>query len=191
VQTSWENIRTICSTTYAENHKARECQREEADRQIREGGQEMETWMIALLIAVLYSIIVAAILSFIKRNKVPRKSIAGFAIDSETSWAHKIFLRNTARWKALMMLMRDDTALSNVLCERAQQDDKWGEQNHEPPTWLMILGEEVGEANKAALEHYQGNKELIRYRDEMVQVCAVALAAIESFDRMFVDKTEE
>jgi hypothetical protein len=79
--------------------------------------------------------------------------------------------------------MKESEALSHVLCERRLQDEKWGEQNHKPSEWLMILGEEYGEAAKAALESQFGGKEIIKYRDEMVQVAAVALAAVESFDR--------
>lgn len=79
--------------------------------------------------------------------------------------------------------MSESKALSNVLYERKCQDAEWGEQNHKPAEWLMILGEEVGEANRAALEAQFGGKDIIRYRDEMVQVAAVALAAVESFDR--------
>lgn len=79
--------------------------------------------------------------------------------------------------------MSESEALSNVLYERKRQDAKWGEQNHQPAEWLMILGEEYGEAAKAALEAQFGGKEIIKYRDEMVQVAAVALAAVESFDR--------
>ncbi|PJI53371.1 hypothetical protein CTI14_29520, partial [Methylobacterium radiotolerans] len=44
--------------------------------------------------------------------------------------------------------------LEEVLEERLRQDAKWGVQNHDPPTWLMILGEEVGEVNQAALEYH-------------------------------------
>ena len=48
----------------------------------------------------------------------------------------------------------------------------------------MIIGEEVGEANNAALEHLLGNKpDLSDYRAELVQVAAVVVHAIESFDR--------
>jgi hypothetical protein len=79
--------------------------------------------------------------------------------------------------------MEKSVALSNVLYERKCQDAKWGEQNHQPAEWLMILGEEVGEAAKAALEARFGGKDIIKYRDEMVQVAAVALAAVECFDR--------
>jgi len=83
--------------------------------------------------------------------------------------------------------MKESVALSNVKHERKRQDAKWGEQNHKPSTWLMILGEEVGEANKAALEAMINGKFqedlIVKYRDELVQVAAVAVAAVEAFDR--------
>ncbi|MFH2143069.1 MAG: hypothetical protein ABIJ97_11635, partial [Bacteroidota bacterium] len=62
--------------------------------------------------------------------------------------------------------------------ERNRQDNKWGEQNHHPYKWLAILQEEVGEASKAILE-----SSLLKYRDECIQVCAVALAMIECLER--------
>lgn len=67
---------------------------------------------------------------------------------------------------------------ASVLSERKRQDAKWGEQNHLAATWLVILGEEFGEVCQATLE-MDWNK----YREEMVQVAAVAVAAIESHDR--------
>ena len=67
--------------------------------------------------------------------------------------------------------------------ERTKQDAKWGEQNHAPADWLMILGEEVGEVNKAALEAKFGSSTLREYREELVQVAAVTVAMIECFDR--------
>lgn len=74
--------------------------------------------------------------------------------------------------------------LDEVYRERERQQAKWGEQNLEPPVWLMIIGEEVGEANNAALEHLLGNKsDLSDYRAELIQLAAVAIHAIESFDR--------
>lgn len=36
--------------------------------------------------------------------------------------------------------------------ERARQDAKWGEQNHDPQVWMAILGEEFGELCQAANE---------------------------------------
>ena len=73
--------------------------------------------------------------------------------------------------------------LDNIKEERSRQEAKWGKQNHQPLTWLAILGEEVGEANKAVLEN-----ELSDYRSELVQVAAVAAAAIECLDRQRRDQ---
>lgn len=70
------------------------------------------------------------------------------------------------------------SAIKQILDERARQDEKWGEQNHHPIGWIAIAAEELGEAAKEALEqHYQS------YRIELIQVAAVAVAAIESLDR--------
>lgn len=77
--------------------------------------------------------------------------------------------------------------LQEVLEERAKQTLKWGEQNHAPFAWLAILGEEVGEANKAALEtHFKypgADTDYSEYRKELIQVAAVAIAMVESLDR--------
>ena len=76
--------------------------------------------------------------------------------------------------------------IQDVIAERFRQDTKWGVQNHAPETWLMVLGEEVGEANKAALEYRFPHGVPLTwtaYRDELIQVAAVAIAAIESLDR--------
>lgn len=104
-------------------------------------------------------------------------------------------------------------AISDIRAERARQDRKWGVQNHAPAVWMLILGEEVGEAAEeaddfdaacalvdagrackealddgaagcGAVELYPLTPDsLKRYRAEMVQVAAVALAAIECLDR--------
>jgi NTP pyrophosphatase (non-canonical NTP hydrolase) len=76
-----------------------------------------------------------------------------------------------------------------IMAERARQDAKFGEQNHNPFTYLAILGEEVGEANKAAIDACDlktgafTTEILNNYRDELLQVAAVAMAAIEALDR--------
>ena len=65
-----------------------------------------------------------------------------------------------------------------ILSERDRQDRKWGEQNHNIYKWLAILGEEVGEVNKATLED--------NYDDviaELIQIGAVTVAMIESLER--------
>lgn len=68
--------------------------------------------------------------------------------------------------------------LQLILEERQKQDKKWGEQNHNIYKWLAILGEEVGEVNKAVLE--DNYKDVI---DELVQIGAVTVAMIESLER--------
>ncbi len=73
--------------------------------------------------------------------------------------------------------------VDEIKAERRRQDEKWGEQNHNPEWWMVILMEEVGEASETILEAKFGDRSLDKYRQEMIQVAAVALAAIESFDR--------
>ncbi len=81
-----------------------------------------------------------------------------------------------------------ESIIEEIKNERKDQDAIWGEQNHSPADWLMILGEEVGEVNKAALEAKFGNGTLRLYRDELIQVAAVAIAMIECFDRNDINK---
>lgn len=82
------------------------------------------------------------------------------------------------------MTARTPAILQEVLQERERQQVKWGEQDHDPAIWLMILGEEVGEVNNAALEHLMGNlPDLSAYREELIQVAAVAVQAVENLDR--------
>lgn len=70
--------------------------------------------------------------------------------------------------------------LSQVRAERERQDQKFGEQNHDPYKWVTIAAEELGEAAHDALEiDYAG------YRKEMIEVAAVAICAVESIDRAF------
>jgi len=77
-----------------------------------------------------------------------------------------------------------------VLLERTVQNNKFGEQNHDPFIWLSILGEEVGEAHQAAVEakfpnsNNQGQTVNLRdLRKELIQVAAVAISICESLDR--------
>jgi len=79
--------------------------------------------------------------------------------------------------------------------ERKRQDKKWGVQNHEPELWLVILGEEYGEACQAALADMFGRKNQVekkhsQLRIEIEQVAAVALAMLEWMDRSGYDKQE-
>jgi len=82
--------------------------------------------------------------------------------------------------------------LIEVLKECSSQEEYWGIQNHHPEKWMNILMEEVGEASKAVLESFpfQGDQKesnkrywISEYRDELIQVAAVAISAIDSLDR--------
>ena len=74
--------------------------------------------------------------------------------------------------------MKQSQILNLIKKERERQDKTWGIQNHNIFKWLAILGEEVGEVNKSALENnYQ---EVI---SELVQIGAVTVAMIESLER--------
>ncbi len=81
-------------------------------------------------------------------------------------------------------IKRTKSVLFEIEFERKKQDLKRGIQNHNPSHWLMILAEEFGEASKAALEakvaHNDGGR---KYRKELIQIAAVAVAMIESLDR--------
>lgn len=80
-------------------------------------------------------------------------------------------------------LPRLESIFQEIKYERIRQDQKWGEQNHNPFVWLAILGEEVGEVNKAVLEANFSNKDYSEYRNELIQVAAVAVAMIECLYR--------
>ena len=85
-----------------------------------------------------------------------------------------------------------ETALGSVLAERERQDTKWGEQNHDPFTYLAVLTEEVGEFAQAALRfRFRDPREVTaggaglsdQLRTEAVHTAAVALAIVECLDR--------
>ena len=96
--------------------------------------------------------------------------------------------------------------LTEVAKEREKQNEKWGEQKHLPIEWIAILTEEVGEAAKDALDHhYQndvkvsheqttlatGQDQLARlknYRNEVIQIAAVAVQMVECLDKQMYRK---
>jgi NTP pyrophosphatase (non-canonical NTP hydrolase) len=93
-------------------------------------------------------------------------------------------LEQPARDRRRDAIQRQKNVGNEILAERRRQDKKWGEQNHRPEWWMQILMEEVGEAAQALLNaQFNPNGTYEVYRKEMIQVAAVALAAIESFDR--------
>jgi NTP pyrophosphatase (non-canonical NTP hydrolase) len=90
--------------------------------------------------------------------------------------------------------------LRAIVEERANQDKKFGPQNHDPEVWLTILMEEVGESSKEVMEAMFASRKkkdklarahVKKYRAEMIQVAAVACAAIECLDRQLEEKNDE
>lgn len=79
--------------------------------------------------------------------------------------------------------MSTESVLAEVRAEREKQDARWGPQDHSPAEWLAILTEEVGEVSTEILKHRFGGRALSEYRLELVQVAAVAVAAIEALDK--------
>lgn len=76
-----------------------------------------------------------------------------------------------------------ERAICAVIAERGRQDEKWGEQNHDPFTYLTVLIEEVGEFAQAALHTRFGGNASSGLYNEAVQCAAVALAIVECLER--------
>jgi hypothetical protein len=72
-----------------------------------------------------------------------------------------------------------EVVADEVLTERARQDQKWGQQNHDDPLWLAILAEEFGEVAKDVVE----NQVAAGVREELIQTAAVCIAWVEAIDR--------
>lgn len=79
--------------------------------------------------------------------------------------------------------------LQEIEAERLRQDEKWGQQNHSPEKWNIILDEEIGEFKRelceAVFEKHDDIKKrrLQKMREELIQTAAVAVVWVESLDR--------
>ena len=82
-----------------------------------------------------------------------------------------------------LLEISNTTVIKDILEERLRQDEKWGEQNNDPFTYLTILGEEFGEACEAALHTKFGGHKASSLREEAIQTAAVAMAIVECLDR--------
>lgn len=76
----------------------------------------------------------------------------------------------------------NSSIVKEIDVERARQLDKFGIQTHDNYKYLAILGEEVGEANQAALQADFEGGPTDRLRKELVEVATVAIAFIEKLD---------
>lgn len=72
--------------------------------------------------------------------------------------------------------------LSEIKIERARQNEKWGVQTHSIAEWMMILGEEFGEACNEGNEAYFRDAPLDELRKELIHTMAVAFAIVEGID---------
>lgn len=96
-----------------------------------------------------------------------------------------------------MSLNATERIADEVVVERERQDTIWGEQNHDLPTFMSILMEEVGEAAKSCNDyHFSADGSvakpvrLMEAREELIQVAAVACAIVERIDRMYGGKPD-
>lgn len=82
------------------------------------------------------------------------------------------------------MTTNTETVIQAVREERERR----GGQEHVPIEWVAILAEKVGEASTSAMEYHFSEMPFIsvgrlrRLRKELIQVAAVAVAAVESLD---------
>jgi hypothetical protein len=78
--------------------------------------------------------------------------------------------------------------------ERIRQIEKFGIQSRSLIEWCVILGEEVGEANRHALEYhfseeypniYNQSKEcyMKNFRVEIIQIAAICIQIIQDVDK--------
>ncbi len=89
--------------------------------------------------------------------------------------------------------IRRDLVFRAIIEERRRQFAKWGNQSHDDLKWLAILSEEMGEAAKAALEFQSGElstDDYREFREELVHVAAVAVAALEDVNQRLSKRDE-
>lgn len=89
----------------------------------------------------------------------------------------------------IVQALEQERIIQAVRDERKRQDEKWGEQNHFPPIWIGILGEEYGELCQAINETYFDNPNKTHLggyenmRKEAIHVAAVAVGFLECLER--------
>src|SRR5688500_18076594 len=84
-------------------------------------------------------------------------------------------------------LMYQAEVLNRIVEERKHQDKKWGSpQSNTLPEWMTILGEEFGEACQEVLRVAFVNVPQDNLLNELVQVAAVCVAALEYLDDVVI-----
>jgi len=85
---------------------------------------------------------------------------------------------------------RQAEVMLDVLAERKRQDHIWGVQDNLAPIWLSRLMREVGEAANALNGCWFSGRDLVEYRQQLVKVAAVAVSAVEDYDRKLAGDSE-
>lgn len=84
--------------------------------------------------------------------------------------------------------MIGEETLRLIAEEAARQDIKWGETNHSPEMWMIILMEEVGELAETVLAYHFGRDLHSSYSDTMrteaIQAAAVLGQFLECLNRL-------
>ena len=82
--------------------------------------------------------------------------------------------------------------LEEVRQERIRQDARFGwPRKHSPEWWFVILGEEFGEVARDVCERaFEEGRYRDNMREELIQVAAVAIAAIEDLDVQYNENDE-
>ncbi|MEQ9027532.1 MAG: hypothetical protein RLP44_02355 [Aggregatilineales bacterium] len=75
--------------------------------------------------------------------------------------------------------MTTEEILEAISTERKRQLEKWGDQEHEQGTWLLILMEEIGEVSQDILQ----SKDEEYVFKELIQSAAVIVAWLEDVTR--------
>lgn len=75
------------------------------------------------------------------------------------------------------------SALQSVREELDAQVREWGITNHPPEIWLALLAKQMGHMADDILDHRIHRALIGTYRQELVELTAVAMAALECFDR--------
>ncbi len=76
-----------------------------------------------------------------------------------------------------------ENVVNEITLERARQDKLFGSQLElEPDKLFIILSEEVGEVARAINDGNFSSSPKDNYREELVQVAAVAVLAIQAYD---------
>lgn len=96
------------------------------------------------------------------------------------------------------MINNQYNIIDKIYKELDRQQNKWGEQNHHPYKWLAILIEKIGKASEASLEAFPFKEKLNteeywlnKYREELIQVAAVAISAIDSLERNALEQIKK